>query len=174
MNKKVLVYLTIFVIFSSACSGGGSTFPFDTSNEESRDLSQEISEGKRELDAYDQYLQDKWDSYADEASRELRELDPDCEPPSGQEENWIMPAKCFSDSSEYTNTKEKANCPEGCEDHKRGCDIKGNISVDTDEKIYHVLGQKYYQETMIRPEDGERWFCTEAEARANGWRKSKE
>jgi hypothetical protein len=51
------------------------------------------------------------------------------------------------------------------------CDIKGNISIDGD-KIYHMPGQKYYEVTNIDPAYGERWFCTEAEARAAGWRKS--
>lgn len=64
-------------------------------------------------------------------------------------------------------------CPNGCTYHKSGCDIKGNISIDTREKIYHVPGGEYYEETIIRPEYGERWFCTEQEAIDNGWRRSK-
>nr|WP_322791105.1 hypothetical protein [Mesorhizobium tianshanense] len=53
------------------------------------------------------------------------------------------------------------------------CDIKGNISINTGERIYHVPGQEYYFETKISPQYGERWFCTEAEARAAGWRKAR-
>ena len=53
------------------------------------------------------------------------------------------------------------------------CDIKGNISIDTGERIFHVPGQEYYSQTIIRPEFGERWFCSEREARAAGWRKSR-
>lgn len=64
-------------------------------------------------------------------------------------------------------------CPNGCSYHKSGCDIKGNISIGTEEKIYHVPGGEFYNATEISPEYGERWFCTEAEAKANGWRKSK-
>ena len=52
------------------------------------------------------------------------------------------------------------------------CRIKGNVSIGSGERIYHVPGQRYYEETNIRPEYGERWFCTEADARAAGWRKS--
>lgn len=52
------------------------------------------------------------------------------------------------------------------------CKIKGNISIDTGEHIYHVPSQKYYSQTRISPQYGERWFCSEAEARAAGWRKS--
>ncbi len=51
--------------------------------------------------------------------------------------------------------------------------IKGNISYRTGEKIYHVPGGEYYDDTVIDEAKGERWFCTEAEAVAAGWRKSK-
>lgn len=51
------------------------------------------------------------------------------------------------------------------------CRIKGNISKNG--KIYHAPGQKYYGQTKISAARGERWFCTEAEARSAGWRKSK-
>ncbi len=51
--------------------------------------------------------------------------------------------------------------------------IKGNISYTTGEKIFHVPGQEDYNSTIIRAYFGERWFCTEAEARAAGWRKAK-
>ncbi len=53
-----------------------------------------------------------------------------------------------------------------------GCNIKGNVSTKG-ERIYHVPGQKYYNDTVIQSSHGERWFCSEAEARAAGWRKSK-
>src|SRR5690606_2590093 len=53
-----------------------------------------------------------------------------------------------------------------------GCDIKGNVSIDTGERIYHVPGQYYYPQTKIRAEYGERYFCSEAEARNAGWRRS--
>ena len=52
------------------------------------------------------------------------------------------------------------------------CKIKGNISINTGERIYHVPGQRYYADTIIRREYVERWFCSEADARAAGWRKS--
>lgn len=63
-------------------------------------------------------------------------------------------------------------CPGGCVEPLPGCDIKGNISSKTDEKIYHVPGQRDYKKTKISPEKGERWFCTEEEAIAAGWRKA--
>ncbi|MCT7377311.1 hypothetical protein [Chelativorans salis] len=55
---------------------------------------------------------------------------------------------------------------------KPGCDIKGNINR-TGERIYHVPGQEYYSATWINVAGGERWFCSEAEARAAGWRRAR-
>lgn len=54
-----------------------------------------------------------------------------------------------------------------------GCSIKGNISKSTTEKIYHVFGGKFYNQTVIGDVVGEKYFCSEAEAQAAGWRKSK-
>jgi len=68
---------------------------------------------------------------------------------------------------------ESDGCPSGCEIQPPDCTIKGNLSFRTGERIYHLPGQQYYGKTVIDPAAGERWFCTEAEARANGWRKSK-
>jgi len=51
--------------------------------------------------------------------------------------------------------------------------IKGNISLRSGERIYHVPGQRYYDQTKINGLFGERWFCTEREAIAAGWRKAK-
>ncbi len=56
---------------------------------------------------------------------------------------------------------------------KPGCVIKGNISINTRERTYHVPGQMFYDATIISPQYGERWFCSEAEARAAGWRKAR-
>ena len=53
-----------------------------------------------------------------------------------------------------------------------GCSIKGNIS-NSGERIYHLPGQEYYAQTRINWFSGERWFCSEADARAAGWRKSR-
>lgn len=56
----------------------------------------------------------------------------------------------------------------------KDCNIKGNISIATGERIFHVPGQEYYSETKISPQYGERWFCSEAEAWAAGWRKARD
>jgi endonuclease YncB( thermonuclease family) len=52
------------------------------------------------------------------------------------------------------------------------CVIKGNIG-SRGARIYHLPGGQYYERTKIEPSKGERWFCTEAEASAAGWRRSK-
>ena len=52
------------------------------------------------------------------------------------------------------------------------CLIKGNVS-SSGERIFHVPGAQHYEETKISEQKGERWFCTETEAVAAGWRKSK-
>jgi micrococcal nuclease len=60
-------------------------------------------------------------------------------------------------------------CPNGCEDHPRGCNIKGNITAQ-DDYIYHVPSSPDYPDVKIQPEKGERWFCTLEEALNMGWR----
>jgi len=52
------------------------------------------------------------------------------------------------------------------------CVIKGNIN-DHGHRIYHMPGDKFYSRTIISGEKGERWFCSEAEAIAAGWRHSR-
>lgn len=49
--------------------------------------------------------------------------------------------------------------------------IKGNINSEG-ERIYHVPGGQFYAVTKISTAKGERWFCTEEQARAAGWRAS--
>lgn len=49
------------------------------------------------------------------------------------------------------------------------CNIKGNISK---EKIYHLPGCGSYEKTIIETDKGERWFCTEQDAVAAGWRRA--
>lgn len=48
------------------------------------------------------------------------------------------------------------------------CIIKGNISGSG--QIYHMPHNRDYDNTRISQARGERWFCTEAEARSAGWR----
>jgi hypothetical protein len=42
------------------------------------------------------------------------------------------------------------------------------------ERIYHAPGGRWYSRTKINEAKGERWFCSEEEARAAGWRRAYE
>lgn len=53
------------------------------------------------------------------------------------------------------------------------CLIKGNVAFSTGERIYHMPGQEFYDETVINEDYGETWFCTEEDAVAAGWRKAR-
>jgi len=53
---------------------------------------------------------------------------------------------------------------------KSGCAIKGNISGRG--HLYHVPGMRSYEATRINTRKGERWFCSEAQAKAAGWRRA--
>lgn len=50
-----------------------------------------------------------------------------------------------------------------------GCAIKGNINRKG-EKIYHAPWSPWYDRTKVDESKGQRWFCSEAEATAAGWR----
>ena len=52
-----------------------------------------------------------------------------------------------------------------------GCVVKGNISSKR-ARIYHVPGGRWYDRTKIDEAKGERFFCSEDEAIAAGWRRS--
>lgn len=62
---------------------------------------------------------------------------------------------------------------EARDERQAGCDIKGNIS-SKGERIYHVPGGRFHERTRIDASKGERWFCSEAEAQAAGWRQSRQ
>jgi hypothetical protein len=49
------------------------------------------------------------------------------------------------------------------------CEIKGNITRNG-ERIFHKPGEPFYTRVKIDKSAGERWFCSEQEAVAAGWR----
>jgi endonuclease YncB( thermonuclease family) len=62
--------------------------------------------------------------------------------------------------------------PAASSEHAPGaCRIKGNVTR-SGSRLYHLPGDRGYVATRIDPARGERWFCSEAEARAAGWRRS--
>jgi len=65
----------------------------------------------------------------------------------------------------------KDACPKGCEVPPPGCTIKGNISAGGN-RFYHLESQQSFSGVRIQVAKGERWFCTEAEAVNNGFKKS--
>ena len=50
----------------------------------------------------------------------------------------------------------------------KGCAIKGNVSRSG--RIYHLPWSPWYGKVTVDEARGERWFCSEAEAQAAGWR----
>lgn len=67
-----------------------------------------------------------------------------------------------------TQPEEYRHAATGAGDAPGNCRIKGNIGSSG--RIYHRPGQRDYAATRISPKKGEAWFCTEAEARAAGFR----
>lgn len=62
----------------------------------------------------------------------------------------------------------KTRWDKAARDAPDGCPIKGNISARG--RIYHLPYSRHYTRTRIDPARGERWFCSETEAIAAGWR----
>ncbi len=56
-------------------------------------------------------------------------------------------------------------------DWLKSCNIKGYIN-DKGEQTYRVPGQPNYAQTVVDESRGGWWFCSEAEARAEGWRRA--
>lgn len=52
------------------------------------------------------------------------------------------------------------------------CSIKGNISLHSFEKTYLVKGCNQYSQTKVDPTLGEKYFCSEAEAKKAGFQKA--
>jgi endonuclease YncB( thermonuclease family) len=50
----------------------------------------------------------------------------------------------------------------------KGCAIKGNVTREG--RIYHMPWSPWYEKTRVDERRGERWFCSEADAVAAGWR----
>ncbi len=52
------------------------------------------------------------------------------------------------------------------------CRIKGNIRQGFKTKIYHMPACYNYEKIVVNEKDGDRWFCSEKEAQAEGFRLS--
>lgn len=82
----------------------------------------------------------------------------------------VIPAPTDTPLSQANNDA-PFTCKDGCTEPHAGsnCTIKGNVN-SKGERIYHTLGSRYYTRTDIKPEEGDRWFCTIEEAQASGFR----
>lgn len=61
-----------------------------------------------------------------------------------------------------------------CTSAREGCTIKGNYHKGTKERTYHLTGCYNYNQISINPNESDRWFCTEKEAEAAGFVKSRD
>lgn len=61
-----------------------------------------------------------------------------------------------------------------CTAEQAGCVIKGNFHQGTKDRIYHLPECYNYKQININSNEGDRWFCGEAEAEAAGFSKSKD
>jgi hypothetical protein len=162
----MIAIFLVLAIYGRSCSGG-SELPLNVRSEDLGNPTIELA-GEGEFDAQE-YNQNKDGSssqdqleneyYYDRLTRTLQA-------------DWTQSAQdalgdMFPNPPEYTSS-----CPQGCYAPPYGCTIKGNVSFYTKEKIYHMPGDPYYDQTTINTDYGERWFCTEAEARENGWRRA--
>jgi hypothetical protein len=59
-------------------------------------------------------------------------------------------------------------CLTGCARRPADCSIKAIAA----ERQYYVPGDREYDRRLVLAERDDRWFCTEAEAVGNGWRRS--
>jgi len=61
-----------------------------------------------------------------------------------------------------------------CTAEREGCVIKGNFHKGTKDRIYHLEDCYNYKQVVINPNEGDKWFCSEKEAEAAGFVKSKD
>ena len=59
----------------------------------------------------------------------------------------------------------------GLEQPALGCEIKGNVNRKG-ERIFHVSGTADCGKVVMDPAKGKRWFCSEEDATAAGWRRA--
>lgn len=126
--------------------------------------------------SFNTYVDARWGSAAETAAVEQQRFEDDAKFEALCAADPIcsgVSSGSSNDSLSIPNSSSVSGCSSGCTYHKFGCDIKGNVDFNTGEKIYHLPGMTYYNDTVINIDYGERWFCTETEAYSNGWRKAK-
>lgn len=85
-----------------------------------------------------------------------------------QKEKAGLWGKCDYESAQAGRESEREQASEPFDEK---CVIKGNINKRY-EKDYFLPGCPNYKRVIIDPRKGERWFCTEKEAKEAGWQMS--
>ena len=78
----------------------------------------------------------------------------------------------LNEPSRGVRVRATSDAPRVAARDRGGCNIKGNISHNSGKRIYHVPGDRDYERTRISASRGEKYFCTEVDARAAGWRRA--
>lgn len=151
--KKIAPFLILLSFFLVSCGGYGE--PYGDYSEQS-DLAWEYAEGKAEFAQYD-----NWDEEGD-ALEELESIE------------RLYKLEAENENRLYEEDAQRQKECEADPACNPNCVIKGNIAYDSGAKIYHLPGMKYYDETTINEDYGERWFCSEEDALEAGWRKAYE
>jgi hypothetical protein len=153
MKIKVFIFLIALIVISTSCSGGNL---FDLYGQDRADFAQEFEDGHIEANSFINARNNNpcLDDILAGVPTELQRC-------------GIQPLQ-----RNLGGTLIIVRCPHGCKTSGSGCEIKGGISLDSGEKIYHLPGQESYKDRVIRPQYGERWFSTELDAIANGWQKA--
>jgi hypothetical protein len=110
------------------------------------------------------------DTAVSEASKFALALFDACKPKETSADpnaNWLYQA--FHD---WLDEMAAPGCAEGCVYHKPNCDIKGEIYIEWNDKVYFLPNSKSYGAVNMNDPYTHRWFCTENEATAGGWKKS--
>ncbi|WP_442754253.1 phospholipase D-like domain-containing protein [Methylocystis sp. JAN1] len=98
------------------------------------------------------------------------------EPPTARafearfEQLWAGANPLPAPGNQFANP-ERAPAPKTKAVASAGCLIKGNVSRNG-ERIYHVPGDRTYERVRMDKGRDKRWFCTEEQAVAAGWRKA--
>ena len=98
----------------------------------------------------------------DNCRANLRKTPDRMRPPAGA---LLIAPSTVASRSDAAPRRSAASSPPGA------CAIKGNISRSG--RIYHLPSSPHYARTTIDESRGERWFCSEHEAREAGWRPPK-
>ncbi len=104
------------------------------------------------------------------ASRVALEILDTCKPK--QSDTDPNAAWLYQALQEWLEEMAATGCAQGCLYHKTGCDIKGEIYIEWNDKVYYVPTSKAYGAVVMDDTYSHRWFCTEDEATAAGWRKA--